>query len=402
MNTKTAQLDPTPPAIPPVAAPQFNRRRLLLSAAGGLGALAVGGGAAWWARRDAARGPRLWNSAAMGGRVVLPSGAQQGLFASGYDGSVRSLDPATGAVRWSRVVKAAPPVNDLDGWQLANSGGWHAAAGEGVVCVVSTAGVQTLDAATGEPRWEVPLPEWPETPETSGPAIGAGGVFVVHGAALHCYDPATGALRWSGDPGVTGVLRLAGDAVYVAGKDGGLVALDARTGARLWTQDALGAVEDPPAVHRGLVYVGYSGGQPDSYTAFGLDAATGGVRWQRSRLPVAGPLAAADRTVCLLSGDRLMGLDADTGDTRWTADVPVGLGSGVSSMTAADGAVYVGTNDDRLLAFELATGQPRWRDEPDRIASDTEYTRVFLAATGSAVYCGTRTGLHALRAPAAA
>ncbi|MFJ4188437.1 PQQ-binding-like beta-propeller repeat protein [Kitasatospora sp. NPDC089509] len=383
-----------------MTAPRLHRRRLLLSAAGGLGALAVVGGAAWWARRDAVHGPRLWSSAGAGGRVVLPSGAQRGLFASGYDGTVRSLDPGTGAVRWSRAVKAAPPVNRLDGWQLADSGGWHLAAGDGVVCVVSTAGMQVLDAASGEQRWEVSLPEWSETPETSGPVIGAGGVFAVHGAALHCYDAVGGGLRWSSDPeavAVTGVLAHAGDAVYVAGRDGGLLALDARSGARLWTQDAVVALEAPPVIHRGLVHLGYSGGQPDSYTALALDAATGQVRWQRRWLPVAGPLAAADRTVCLLSGDRLMALDADTGDTRWTAGVPVGTGRGMSSMTAADGTVYVGTNDDRLFAFDLATGRPRWRDEPEQLKSDTEYTRVFLTATGSTVFSGSRAGLHALR-----
>ncbi|WP_459651267.1 outer membrane protein assembly factor BamB family protein [Kitasatospora sp. Ki12] len=401
---------------------QIDRRRLLLSAAGGLGALAVTGGVGWWVRRPQARGPRLWSAADLGGRVVLPAGAQRGLFASGYDGRVRALDPGTGAVRWSREVRAAAPVDQLGVWQLDSSGGWPVAAGDGVVCVVSTSHVQVFDAASGEPRWEVALPQGADSGWKQGPVVGGGAVFAVHGSALRCYDAASGALRWSGegavgavgDPdasgvsdvsdasGVSGVLALDGDTVYAAGQRGGLLAFDARGGERRWAQRTVGVLDTPPVVERGVVHVLENGPTPGSARVFALDAATGRVVWQRGHLPVAGPLSVADRAVCLLSGGRLMALDADTGETRWTAEVAVGLGRGVSSMTAADGAVYVGTNDDRLFAFDLASGLPRWRDEPERLREDTEFTRVFLAASGSAVFRGSRSGLRALGAPPSA
>ncbi|MFF7994954.1 PQQ-binding-like beta-propeller repeat protein [Kitasatospora xanthocidica] len=415
--------DPTPKR------PQIDRRRLLLSAAGGLGALAVTGGVGWWVRRPQAHGPRLWSAADLGGRVVLPAGAQRGLFASGYDGRVRALDPGTGAVRWSREVRAAAPVDDLGVWQLDSSGGWPVAAGDGVVCVVSTSHVQVFDAASGEPRWEVALPREAESGWRQGPVVGGGAVFAVHGSALRCYDAASGTVRWSGGPGgpgvsgapdtsgasgasgpsgvpdssgVSGVLALDGDTVYAAGQRGGLLAFDARGGERRWAQQAVGVLDTPPVVGRGVVHVLENGPTPGSARVFALDAATGRVVWQRGQLPVAGPLSVADRSVCLLGGGRLMALDADTGETRWTAEVAVGLGRGVSSMTAADGAVYVGTNDDRLFAFDLASGLPRWRDEPERLREDTEFTRVFLAASGSAVFRGSRSGLRALGAPPSA
>ncbi|MFD8783939.1 PQQ-binding-like beta-propeller repeat protein [Kitasatospora sp. NPDC059599] len=411
VNSDTTQHQPPAPPAPPQPA-RPDRRRLLLSAAGGLSALAVAGGVGWWARRGDVRGPRLWSSPDLGGRVVLaagpgdpaeqpagqPAGPQQALFTSGYDGSVRSLDPRTGAVRWSRAVGAAPPVDALDGWQLANSGGWPLASGDGVVCVVSTSGVHVLDAATGEPRWEAPLPDWDESAWQQQPVVGGGSVFTAHGTSLHCHDAASGALRWSSDPGASGVLALAGDTVYTAGRYGGILAYDAHGGERRWAQDAVAAVGDAPVVHQGVVHVRQTDPGATSSTVFALDAATGRVLWQRGRLPVAGPLSVADRSVCLLSGDRLTTLDTRTGDTMWTANVPMGLGRGMSSMTAADGSVYVGTNDDRLFAFDLATGRPRWRDEPERLTGGTEYTKVFLAATGSAVFRGSRTGLHALGA----
>ncbi|MFJ9458477.1 PQQ-binding-like beta-propeller repeat protein [Kitasatospora sp. NPDC101447] len=394
MNSDTPQNDPTPSATPP----PINRRRLLLSAAGGLGALAVAGGTGWWASRGEVRGPRLWASPDLGGRVVLAAGAQHGLFASGYDGRVRALDPATGAVRWSRVVGAAAPADGPDGWQLASSGGWPLAAGDGVVCVASTAGVQVLDAASGEPRWEVAAPDWDEFPWRQEPVVGGGRVFAAHGTSLRCYDAVGGGLCWSSDPGASGVLALAGGTVFAGGRYGGLLAFDARSGERRWVQEAVDGTGTPPVVERGVVHVLQNGPTVDSATVFALDAATGRVLWQRGRLPVAGPLSVADGAVCLLSGERLVALDAATGETRWTAQVPRGLGRGTSSAAAADGTVYVGTNDDRLFAFDLVTGRARWRDEPQRLREDTEYTRVFLAAAGSAVFRGSRTGLHALGA----
>ncbi|WP_033332247.1 PQQ-binding-like beta-propeller repeat protein [Streptomyces novaecaesareae] len=390
------------PATPP-APPRINRRRLLLSAAGGLGALAVCGGAGWWARRDTARGPRLWGSAALGGRVVLPAGARQGLYASGYDGSVRAIDPGSGAVLWSREIGAADPDGGSPGWQLADSGGWPLASGDGVVCVVSQARVQArvqvLDAASGDLRWEVALPDWAPSAWQQDPAVGGGGVYTVHGSSLHCHDTADGALRWSSDPGVSGRLALAGDTVFAAGERSGLLAFDARGGERRWAQAAVGRANGAPVVERGVVYVAQSGEGPGSATVFALDAASGQVLWRRGRMDVPqGPLSAADRTLCLLSGARLTALDAATGETRWTAAVPVGLGRGTGSMTAADGTAYVGTNDDRLFAFDLATGRLRWQDEPEHLDAAGEYTRVFLAAAGSAVFRGSRTGLHALGA----
>ncbi|MFE6050579.1 PQQ-binding-like beta-propeller repeat protein [Kitasatospora sp. NPDC056446] len=393
MNSEAPRTEP--PTPPP---PRLNRRRLLLSGAGGLGALAVSGGIGWWARREGSRGPRLWSSDGPGGRVVLPAGAQQGLFVSGYDGTVRSLDPATGAVRWSRPVRAAAAVDGLGDWQLANSGGWRVAAGDGVVCAVSTSHLQAFDAVSGDPRWEVPLPDWDESAFEQGPVVGGGGVFAVHGSSLRCHAAADGALRWSGDPGTSGVPALAGDTLYAAGQHGGVLAFDAGSGERRWSQDAVGRVTVPPVVSGGVVHVLHNGTGVGSAAVFALDAATGRVLWQRGRLPVAGSLSVADGSVCLLGGDRLMALDAAGGDTRWTAEVPVGLGRGISSMTAADGGVYVGTNDERLLAFDPGTGRPRWRDEPRRLEEGTEYARVSLAAAGSAVFRGSRTGLHALGA----
>lgn len=373
------------------ARPQINRRRLLLSAAGGIGALAVAGGARWWAERDGERGPRLWSTTAANGRLVLADGPQQGLYVSGSDGSMRALDPRTGAVRWSRAVDSSDAISGY-------MGGRPATVGDGAVYTATSTGLQALDAATGEVRWQVPVPEWAELPAERTPiAVGGGAVFAVHGGALHAHDPATGEARWSKTSGAGDFLAADGDTVYVGGV--GVRAFDARTGEQRWVQESVPGVKSTPVVHQGAVLLTYNIGTATTTWVCSLEAATGRVRWQRMQHGAGNcPLSAAGRTVCFLSGGHLTGMDTETGEPRWTATVTLGLGRGESSMTAANGVAYVGTNDDRLFAFDLDTGSPRWQDAPEKLRSGTDYTYVSLAAAGPTVYRSSRTGLHALGA----
>ncbi|MFF4813927.1 PQQ-binding-like beta-propeller repeat protein [Kitasatospora sp. NPDC001309] len=376
-----------PPARPQVN--QINRRRLLLSAAGGIGALAVAGGARWWADRSAEHGPRLWSTTAANGRLLLTDGPQRDLYVSGSDGNLRALDPRTGAVRWSRAVDSPDAVS-------AYLGGRPSAVGDGAVYTATSTGLQALDAATGEVRWQVPVPEWAELPAEQTPvAVGGGLVFAVHGGALHAHDPATGETRWRKASGAGDFLAADGDTVYTGGA--GARAFDARTGEQRWVQETVPGVNTTPVVHRGAVLLTYAGGTATTTWVCSLEAATGRVRWQRMQRGATNhPLSAADGTVCFLSGTQLVGMDTETGEPRWTATVTLGLGRGESSMTTANGVAYVGTNDDRLFAFDLTTGSPRWQDAPDDLRSGTGYTYVSLAAAGSTVYRSSRTGLQAL------
>ncbi|WP_369183961.1 PQQ-binding-like beta-propeller repeat protein [Streptomyces sp. Y1] len=370
------------------ARPQIDRRRLLLSAAGGAAALAVAGGARWWARRDAARGPRLWSTTAASGRVVLSGGPQDGLFVSGYDGDLRALDPRTGAVRWSRAVGAADPMTE--------NYGRPSAVGDGVLSVAAPTGLQTLDAATGDVRWQVPVARWTGLTWGQGPVIGGGSVFAAHDGALNAYDAATGERRWSRPLGPEGYLALADDTVYAVGREYGARAFDARSGEQRWAQGSVLGAYNTPVLHRGALLLTYATEDRTGTWVCSLDAATGRVRWQRRHGATNCAVSAAGGTVCFLSGDTLSAMDTETGEPRWTATTTLSLGRGESSMTVADGSAYVGTNDERLFAFDLDTGKQQWQDAPDDLRSDTEYTRVSLAAAGTAVYRSTRTGVHAL------
>ncbi|MFE7587974.1 PQQ-binding-like beta-propeller repeat protein [Kitasatospora sp. NPDC057512] len=367
---------PTPPARRLI-----NRRRLLTGAAA-LGALAAAAGVNEWARRKNSHGPRLWRTTAASGRLVLSADRQQGLYASGFDGAVRALDPRTGEVRWTRTVGTPDAADAVGGWPLA--------AGDGVVGVATDTGLRVLDAASGEQRWEATLPDRSEGGWRQGPAIGGGSVFAVYGSSVRCYDLATGEPRWTGPAGAFAALALDGGTVYAAGRPRGLLALDARTGERLWERDLV--VSGPLTVHQDGLLVSSPPETMASTIVAALDPATGAQLWasiQHGELSC--PLSAAGRTVYLAGGDRLFGLDTRTGDWVWKANTFGSRKGGTPAVVATDNLVYASSGDGRLWAFDpSAGGGMRWQDDSQ------EAGRISLAAVGGTVYQGGPGGVVAL------
>jgi len=275
------------------------------------------------------------------------------------------------------------------------------------------AGATTLDAAdaaTGAPRWSVPIPG----PYAGGYPVVTDGVVIVnrHDGSLVAVDAATGAPRWTKSPhqgmGVVGSYPI-GDlladngVVYFRGGDGddhvyalaaatgnplwtvdqhcrgvlapvsdgariflncwigntgrlGVHALDARTGATLWTHEISGA----PILDHGVVFAANHvlGATTDVGRVDAMDAATGAVRWSVStpgiRTPDVG--AAADGAVYIVDyvGD-LAALDVTTGTTRWTID-----GSNVSIVLRAGDGLAFACQDDFINAYDSRTGVKRW------------------------------------------
>jgi outer membrane protein assembly factor BamB len=99
--------------------------------------------------------------------------------------------------------------------------------------------------------------------------------------------------------------------VYVGSNDQNVYALNAATGAELWSYTTGYDVVSSPAVANGVVYVG------------SVD-------------------------------DNLYALNASSGDLQWSYTT----GNSVySSPAVANGVVYVGSADGNLYAFDLAGGQ---------------------------------------------
>jgi hypothetical protein len=152
------------------------------------------------------------------------------------------------------------------------------AAGPLLVCVrqdLRTArALCAVDAATGELRWERPLP--PGGPEHPGPVtLTAEHAWTLAGPGVCGVDLATGGLRFQarlpwGPSGELLALEEAGhpSALLAAGPGGALQRLDAR-GAPVWAHPAEGTLPPLPPQHAGPVLLSAGAG------AAVLDAATG-------------------------------------------------------------------------------------------------------------------------------
>ncbi|MGW1173258.1 outer membrane protein assembly factor BamB family protein [Kitasatospora sp. NPDC002543] len=373
---------PTGPTTPPPPARRWidqriNRRKLLTGVAG-LVAVAAAAGVNEWVRRSNSHGPRIWHTTAASGRLELTTGRQPALYVSGFDGTVRALDPRTGEVRWSHTVSTPHDAEAQGGWPLA--------AGDGVVCVATDTHLRVLDAQSGEQRWEAAAPYWSEAAGKQRPAVGGGSVFAAHGSAVRCYELTTGDPRWTGPVLHAASLALDGDTVYAAGTSAGVVALDARTGGQLWERKVV--ANSPLTAHRGALLV--TSESMGGTIVAALDGTTGDRLWESFQHGDPGRPAALGRTVYMGNGDRLYGLDTETGDWVWKANAFTGRAAEAPAVVATDGGVYAATAEGRLWAFDPSTGAMRWQDDSQRAG------RVSLAAAGGTVYHSSPGGVVAL------
>ncbi|HYE96767.1 MAG TPA: PQQ-binding-like beta-propeller repeat protein [Rubricoccaceae bacterium] len=191
--------------------------------------------------------------------------AEGTLVSAALDGTVRGLDPATGAERWrlrpdSAAGYRATPVE----------------AGGRVVVADDQGRVTALDPATGAVTWTRRL----ETPVLTTPAVAHELVVVpTSRGRLFALDVRDGRVAWTfdaEDPEVRFASpAVAASQVYVGGTDGMLRALEARTGRAVWVFETDGAFTTAPLVTGGLLFAGSL-----DKRLVALDATTGELRWE--------------------------------------------------------------------------------------------------------------------------
>jgi hypothetical protein len=173
--------------------------------------------------------------------------------------------------------------------------------------------------------------------------------------------PEATALAWTFTPRTggpaTGPIAV-GDLVFTAGGDGSVRALEAGTGAVRWTAFTGGAINYPPALWQGRLYLGSADGW-----IYALEAATGRLLWRfraapqerfiplygslRSTWPVGSGVLVQDGVVYAAAGmanhdgTHLYALDAVSGKLRWH--------NGTSGSLHRDTAAGVSVNGHLLL-----------------------------------------------------
>jgi outer membrane protein assembly factor BamB len=153
--------------------------------------------------------------------------------------------------------------------------------------------------------------------------------------------------------------------IYFGSDDGNLYAVDAATGKQRWQYPSAGPVASTPAVDAGMVYFGSYDGK-----FYAVDAKTGALRWK-----VAG------------GGERRFEAKGLHGMQPFSQTFADPYDVFLSSPVVAEGAVYFGSGDGNVYAFETATGAPRWKFHTGDVVHASP------AVAGGTVYFGSWDGL---------
>jgi len=336
--------------------------------------LYVGSGDGHLYALDRATGRTIWRFDA--GSPVHSSPAVAGglIVAATLGGRIFAVDQAAGRVRWSLQTGDTLPRN------VAPAGGWDllvsspVISGNPVVIGGRDGVVYALELGTGQVRWRA---------RTGGkirasPAVRDGAVVVGSwDGRVYALDLATGRERWVhrtvGDTldskkfgfdrrAIQGSAAIAGGQVFVGSRDGGFYGIDFQTGERQWRATHRGSwVVGSPTAEPGRVTVGSS----DGHFIHAVEPATGKDIWrlETGMNVLASPLRVGDLTVIGLyptdgPGGAVWALDAATGAVRWKLNLDAAV---MSSPVAADGELYVGTEDGSVVAIhETSRVVPRF------------------------------------------
>lgn len=147
--------------------------------------------------------------------------------------------------------------------------------------------------------------------------------------------------------------------VYIANRDGYVVALDLASGGKLWRSRTGERLIAGPTVAGDHLLLGTRDGE-----VVALSTATGEREWTTSLSSevIAPPAAGDDLAVVRTLDGRLVALSLATGARRWSVErnVPTLTLRGTSAPVIDGDTVYAGLDNGQVLALELATGEERW------------------------------------------
>lgn len=332
-----------------------NRRTVLLTAIGG-GTAAVAG-AIGMAALSAPRQPPTpqvrWSAPFADAHESTGAWAADDttLYACRDQDVVHALDTATGGTRWT-----------------ASTGAWYLIPNDGVLTFARPDVVGALDVTTGRPLWA--MTRVASANHAVDAADGTVVAVVQEGVAADplafplkviALDAVTGARLWTSEQhefvGTLRVVAGAGAAYYC--QDQRLVGRELRAGRVRWTAsvvginaEVLGATEDVVVVRdSGLVVI---------------DAATGrrlwSADWQVSSVTFVGGLLVV-QTIVGTSRARLSavhGVDPASGTLAWT--VPPS-GEPAAPAVSTDDRVYLSVLDGATCGYATATGRQLWRHD---------------------------------------
>jgi outer membrane protein assembly factor BamB len=202
--------------------------------------------------------------------------------------------------------------------------------------------------------------------------------------AIEAVDEFTGDLVWRFPTGhyVDGSPAAADGMVIVGSVEGTVFALDAFSGALMWSYDREATLpsevsayfHSSPAIEsaEGRVYIGVTLNNHDTDDEWQeflcLDMIDGHKIWDRTEITkavhLADPAVSGD-SVFTAMGNRVLSLDKLTGDIIWQYSTPGSVF--FTAPTIADGTLFIqGYNDGWLNALDISDGSLKWRHKFDR------------------------------------
>jgi outer membrane protein assembly factor BamB len=195
--------------------------------------------------------------------------------------------------------------------------------------------------------------------------------------------------------------------IYVASTNGHVAAMDAASGKTLWSQSSRqkgwfgwGDKMRPdtyfsggPTVSGDLLVVGTLDGH-----LYAMNAKDGSKRWESELTSevLASPTIVGDLVVARTNDGRLYGMDAKTGERRWAYDqttVPLLSLRGNGPLLVANGVIFFGSDNGRLVAVRMDNGEKLWEQALASGEGRTEIDRLndadgALVLDGSTLYGG--------------
>lgn len=311
------------------------------------------GGEIAWSRNLTPAFTRSGDSASGGGLAI----ANGKLFVTSAFGMLWALDLASGGEVWSKRFDAplsAPPT----------------IAGNAIYVVASDSTGWALDAATGQTDWQLSGAPSPSSmiggaaPAVAGDLV----LFPTSAGELIAARRDTGQIMWrravagtrigmayAAVTDVTGDPVVQGDVIYVGNQSGRVMALDRNTGRPIWTADE--AAYGPVWPAGGSIFL-----MSDRNRLVRLDAGSGDFIWgeslplftetrERRRAaiyPHHGPLLAGGRLIVGSGDGVLRSFDPASGALLGQTELRTGA---ASAPIAVGGTLYIVSRDGRLTAY---------------------------------------------------
>lgn len=308
----------------------------------------------------------------LGAAVTPPTTDSVANVYTGYAGETRSMNEH-GQLRWYTPVNGSPrPTVDLK---------------DGNVLVVTHLGqINVLSANTGLQQMSItdliPPPNYNDGPAsfadpTTGLEACADGGAACPVAAAPAFDEGSGTVflvlwragaiapqllslqytggekptlteRWSSDllpapVASTPVLSADAGTVYLADTAGAIHAFDTSSGELRWSYDNAGGTGAPAVTPDGLILPATGDNTHPRALRDNGDSAES--VWERTDVDQRGARVVADSTLLQIVGGQgsqaLLGLDAETGETRWTVGVPDDAGYATGIAIGPDGEIVL-------------------------------------------------------------